>query len=158
MFDRISSYQVFVVFLGIAGVGAIAFSAFGLVTILSGGVDSGDTVTFPDGFGCQEFNGDPDVGHETGYGIVSNTTLGALESFTANTTDSGFELRANVSEPRVLNVSARHPDGRAVPVESRDGIVRLTTNDTTPFRLWIDSAEGGIITRSTIDICPPTDG
>jgi hypothetical protein len=33
--------------------------------------------------------------------------------------------------------------------------VTVADNDTTPFRLWIDTAERGTITRSELDICPP---
>ena len=154
MLDDIDEFQVLIALLAIAGVGTVVFASFGLFMIFAGG-SSGEAATIPAGFQCQSFDGDPDVGHATGYGIAQNTTLAALHSLTANTTNSGFELRANVSDPSVLNVSARQADGTAVPVETVNGTVRVVRNDTASFRLWIDSADAGTITRSTLDICPP---
>jgi hypothetical protein len=156
MLDEVDEFQVLLVLLAVAGVATVAFASFGLFMIFAGG-SGGEAATIPAEFQCEAFDGDPDVGHETGYGIAQNTTLAKLYSLTANTTDSGFELRANVSDPSVLNVSAREADGTAVPVETVNGTVRVVRNDTASFRLWIDSADAGTITRSTLDICPPQD-
>lgn len=155
MFGDGERYQVFLAVIAILGLGAVAFASVGLYTVLTGGTDTGDIASVPENFTCDTFNGDPDVGHAAAYGITRNTTVGALESIDRQVTDGGFELAFNVSDPSVLNVSARHADGTPVPVEVRNTTILVAGNDTRPFRVWIDSADGGTITRSELDICPP---
>jgi hypothetical protein len=135
----------------------VAVSFAGLYTVLTSNGDA-DFASLPEGFECETFNGDPDVGHEAAYGITINTSLSAIDTVEGGPTETGFELAFNVSDPSVLNVSARQADGTPVPVEVQNTTVTVTHNDTSPFRLWIDSARSGTITRSEIDVCPPRTG
>lgn len=156
MFDEESGYRLFLGFLALVGLGALAFGAFGLYMVLSGGTDGGQAASIPDGFECDTFHGDPDVGHEAAYGITRNTTLGAVVSINGSTTAEGFELTIEMADPSILNASGRQADGTPVPVEIRENNrIVVAHNETNPFRLWIDTAEEGTITRSQLDICPP---
>jgi hypothetical protein len=160
MFQDVGKFQVFLGFLGAVGLIAVVVS-FGVVfIILTGGTDGGggEVATFPEGFGCDQFNGDPNVGHEANYGVTQNVTRRALDAIEGGVTDGGFELSFNVSDPTVLNASARHPDGTPVPLETDDEntTVTVSDNNTESFRLWIDSADRGVITRTQLDICPPS--
>lgn len=155
MFGDLKQFQVFLGFVVLMGLVVVVVSFGAVFVILTGGVGDGDVAAFPEGFQCQEFNGDPDVGHESAYGITVNTTLSALDAINGGSTDEGFELSFNVSDPSVLNVSARRADGTAVPVTVQNRTVRVASNSTAPFRLWIDTARSGTITRSELDICPP---
>jgi hypothetical protein len=156
MFGDGGRYQMFLAVIAVLGLGAVAFSFVGLFMVLTGG-GSGDVASVPGAFECDRFDGDPDIGHGAAYGTDVNATVGAFESVDGGVTDGGFELRFNVSDPSVLNASARQADGTPVPVEVRNTTVLVADNDTAPFRLWIDSAERGVITRSELDICPPQD-
>jgi hypothetical protein len=152
--EQASRFNILLAFLAIIGLGATLVGFFGVYAVLTG---SGDTTTasVPDAFECDRFDGDPEVGHPAAYGIGINASTGELESIDATTTDEGFELELNVSDPEVLNASARHADGRRVPVSEENGLVSITHDSSDPFRIWIDSADGGTITRSELDICPP---
>jgi hypothetical protein len=153
--DDGQGFQWFLGFVAIFGLAAVAVAFAGLFIVLTGGTGSGDAASLPEGFSCETFNGDPDVGHEAAYGTDLNTSVGTFASIDGGTTENGFELRFNVSDPSVLNTSARQADGTPVPVEVRNTTVVVASNDTAPFRLWVDSARGGTITRSELDICPP---
>lgn len=155
MFGDGGRFQLLLAGIAILGLAAVAFSFFGLFIILTGGPGGGEAASLPEGFGCDTFNGNPDVGHEAAYGITLNTSLSALDSVDGGRTEEGFELRFNVSDPSVLNTSARHADGTPVPVSVQNTTVTVADTDRTPFRLWIDSARQGTITRSELDICPP---
>ncbi len=155
MFEKVGKFQILLGVIGLLGLVAVVFSLGGLYVVLTGGPDGGSAARLPAEFTCDSFNGDPDVGHGAAYGVTINTTLGALDDIEGGTTDDGFELRFSVSDPSVLNTSARHPDGTPVPVAVQNRTVTVADNDTTPFRLWIDTAERGTITRSELDICPP---
>jgi hypothetical protein len=156
MFQDVGKFQVFLGFLGAVGVITVAASFGAVFIILTGGTDGGGEVaTFPEGFGCNQFNGDPNVGHEANYGITQNVTRSALDSIEGGITDDGFELSFNMLDPTVLNASARYPDGTAVPLETQNATVTVSDNSTESFRLWIDSADRGVITRTELDICPP---
>jgi len=156
MFENVEKFQILLAFVGLLGLVAVVFALGGLFVILTGGPGGDGVATLPSEFTCDSFNGDPDVGHGAAYGITRNTTLSVFEDIEGGTTDDGFELRFNVSDPSVLNTSARHPDGTPVPVTVQNTTVTVADNDTTPFRLWIDSAQRGRITRSELDICPPS--
>lgn len=161
MFDKLSGYHLLLGVLAVAGAISVAFAAGGLYVILTGGTTSGDVASVPEAFTCETFNGDPEVGHEAGYGTDRNATVSRLESIDATTTDDGgFELTINISDPAILNASARQADGTPVSVEQlENATVRVSHNDTSPVRVWVDSADGGRITRTELDICPPeTDG
>ena len=155
MFEKVGKFQILLGAIGLLGLVAVVFSLGGLYVVLTGGPDGGSAARLPAEFTCDSFNGDPNVGHGAAYGVTINTTLGALDDIEGGTTDDGFELRFSVSDPSVLNTSARHPDGTPVPVAVQNRTVTVADNDTTPFRLWIDTAERGTITRSELDICPP---
>jgi len=155
MFEDVEKFQILLGFVGVIGLAAVVFALGGLFVILTGGPGGGEAATLPAEFTCDSFDGDPDVGHGAAYGITINTTLGALDAIEGGTTGDGFELRFNISDPSVLNTSARHPDGTPVPVTVQNTTVTVADNDTTPFRLWIDSAQRGTISRTELDICPP---
>lgn len=156
MFQDVGKFQVFLGFLGVIGVLTVVVSFGAVFVILTGGTDGGgEAASFPEGFGCDQFNGDPSIGHEANYGVTQNVTRRVLDSVQGGLTDSGFELSLNMSDPTVLNASARHPDGTPVPLETRNTTVTVSDNSTESFRLWIDSANGGVITRTQLDICPP---
>jgi len=156
MFQDVGKFQVFLGFLGAVGIIAVVVS-FGVVfVILTGGTDGGgEAASLPEGFGCDQFDGNPNVGHEANYGITQNVTVRELDSVEGGLTDGRFELSFNMSDPTVLNASARYPDGTAVPVDIRNETVTVSDNSTESFRLWIDSADRGVISRTTLDICPP---
>ena len=159
MFRDIEKFQAFLGFIGLIGLITVVASFGAVFVILTGGTDGGgEAASLPDGFGCDQFNGDPNIGHEAGYGITQNTTRRGLDAIEGGITNSGFELSFNMSDPTVLNASARHPDGTAVPLEIDDNNTIVTVTDTSreSFRLWIDSANGGVISRTQLDICPPS--
>ena len=117
MFQDVGKFQVFLGFLGAVGVITVAASFGAVFIILTGGVDGGgEAATFPEGFGCDQFNGDPNVGHGASYGITQNVTRSALDSVEGGVTDTGFELSFDMSDPTVLNAPARYPNGTAVPL------------------------------------------
>ncbi|ERH10940.1 MAG: hypothetical protein J07HX64_02719 [halophilic archaeon J07HX64] len=156
MFQDVGKFQVFLGFLGAIGVIAVAVSFGAVFVVLTGGTDGGgEAASFPEGFGCDQFNGDPNIGHEANYGITQNVTRRVLDSVQGGLSGGGFELSFNMSDPTVLNASARHPDGTPLSLETRNATVTVSDNSTDSFRLWIDSADRGVITRTELDICPP---
>ena len=149
-----SGYRLFLGLLAIMGLIAIAFASWGLITVLSGS-DTPETVSVPEAFACDQFHGDPAVNHEAPYGINRNATVSQLASINATERADGFELIITVTDPAILGASARHADGTAVPVTHDNATVQIEHDRTESLRLWIDSADGGTITRSELDICPP---
>lgn len=153
----IGKFQLFMGFVGLIGLLAVGFGFFGLFMVLTGGTDGGQAASVPEAFECDEFHGDPAVGHEAPGGISQNTTVRAMHSIDGTVGDGSFEVRFNVSDPAVLDASARQNDGTPVPVDVRGTTVVVEHDEFAPFRIWIDSADQGFITRSELDICPPTE-
>jgi hypothetical protein len=152
------TYRVLLALALLAGVAAIAFSAFGLVTILTGGTTSGPADTDVLGeFACEEFGGDPEPAHDPEY-EVERTLLGGTEVSAFNLSRTGDGVRIELTtEGRLLDASARQPDGTNVSVRAVDGRNRVVVEHETgtPVRLWVDSiGEESTITRTRLDVCP----
>jgi hypothetical protein len=155
--DR-KTYQVLLSLAFIVGFAAIAFSAFGLFTVLTGGTTSGPVDADVLGeYTCDAFGGDPEPAHDPDY-EVEQTLLGGTEIAEFNLTETEAGVRVAVTtEGRLLAGSARRPDGTNVTVRAVEGDNRLVVEhgDTTPFRLWVDSiGEESTITRTELDVCP----
>ena len=120
------SYRVLLALAFLAGIAAIGFSAFGLFTILTGGTTSGPADADVLGeFACEEFEGDPAPAHDPEY-EVERTVLSGTEVTAFNLTRAGDRVRIEVAtEGRLLDASARRPDGTNVSVRAVDGENRV---------------------------------
>jgi len=150
-----NKYRLFLGILGLMGLVAVVFASYGLFSVFTADPGNGETASIPAAFQCEQFHGAPAVGHEAPGGIGQNATVAAMHSIDATTTNGGFEVRFNVSDPAVLDASARQQDNTDVSVERANTTVVVTHDERTPVRVWIDSAEDGLVTRSELDICPP---
>jgi hypothetical protein len=152
------TYRVLMALAVLAGAAAIGFSAFGLFTILTGGTTTGPVDTDVLGeFACEEFGGDPEPAHDPEY-EVERTVLSGTEvtAFNLTRTDDGVRIELT-TEGRLLDASARRPDGTNVSVRAVDGENRVVVEHDagTPVRLWVDSiGEESTITRTRLDVCP----
>lgn len=153
-----NKYRLFLGLLGLMGLVAVGFASYGLFSVFTADPGNGETASVPAEFQCEAFHGAPEVGHEAPGGIGQNATVAAMHSIDATTTGDGFEAQFNVSDPAVLEASARQQDNTDVSVEIQNTTVVVTHDERTPVRVWIDSAEDGLITRSELDICPPEAG
>jgi len=159
MADTTWGYRAIIGLLAAVALGAVIFGGVGLYTLLTGGTtDGSEPVDVLGKYGCGNFDGDPDVVHNSSYGI-ERTLLGgsAIESFTDSREGDRLRLTFDV-DGGVLGASASRPDGTEVPVDRiREGnrvVVELA--DPGPVRLWIDSvSEEATVTRTQLDICPP---
>ena len=133
---------------------AVVVGVAGLFVIFTGGTGGGESTDVLGELRCEEFGGDPAVGHEASYSIGSTIRSGqAIDSLNSSVNESSVtvELRVN---GELLNASARTADGRPVSVEQENSsVVRVTRSETTPFRLWVDTLSTRT-TRTVFDICP----
>lgn len=158
MSSRQTTYRALLGIALVAGVAAIGFSLFGVYTVFTGGTtsDPGDADVLGS-LECEAFDGDPGVAHATDYEI-ERTLRGGSELKAFNATSSAEGLRIEVTtEGRLLEASARRPDGTNVTVRTfgEDSRLVVEQGGATAFRLWIDTiGEDSTITRTRLDICP----
>lgn len=160
MADTTWGYRVILGLLATAAVVAVIFGGVGLYTVLTGGTTDGSVAIDVLGeYDCESFDGDPEVAHNSSYG-VDRTLLGgsAIESFNHSRDGDRLRLVFDV-DGGVLGTSATRPDGTEIPVEQIQGEDRVVVDvaDPGPLRLWIDSvSEDATVSRTELDICPPT--
>lgn len=155
MSDSRLPYQGLAVFIAIAGIAAVAFSAVGLYTVLTGGPAEPTETTATSDIECETFDGDPAMPHEDGYGVDRTVFSGVVFDSADATVEEGFRLQLAVDE-RVLEASASTPDGRELAAETHDDdrSIVVEGEEVTPFRLWVDTVdEDARITRTQVDIC-----
>jgi len=160
MADRSWGYRALVGLMAAAALGAVIFGGYGLYTVLTGGTTDGTVdVNVVGEYDCEQFNGDPEVAHNTSYG-VERTFLGGSVIDSFNQTRDGDSLRLTfVVDGGVVGTSARRADGTEIPVENRqeESRVVVVLEDRSPFRLWIDSvSDEATVSRTQLDICPPS--
>lgn len=153
------AYRALLGFLVVMGVLTVAAGSIGLYTVLTGGTgDDAPEVDVLGAYGCEEFDADPPVVHNSSYGIERTLVSGdAIAAVNTSTTGNRVRMRVDVAGG-ILAASASRPDGTPVPVERVDGEDRVTieTSNTGPFRLWIDSvSREAAVTRTRLDVCPP---
>lgn len=158
MADRRLGYRVFLAIIVVLGVGAAGAGSIGLYTVLTDSTsETASTETLGE-FGCERFDGDPEVAHEASYGL--DRTLSSddeIKTFDTTHTETGIRIEITVAGG-LLDASARTVDGSVVTVDSIDGEPRLVVeyDETTPFRLWVDSvSEDATVVRTRLDVCPP---
>jgi len=159
MVDRRWGYRAAIAFMVIMAGGAVLFGAFGLYTVLTGGTTDGATgVDVLGEYDCGSFDGDPEVRHNSSYGIEQTlVSASAIESVNATENGSGLRMEV-VVDGGIVGASASRADGTPVPVEQSDDEQRVVVEspNTEPFRLWIDSvSEEATVVRTQLDICPP---
>jgi len=150
------AYKAFLIAVGVFGVMALAMGAVGLYTVAMGETGDSPDVDVLGPYACEEFDGDPAVGHDPDY-EVERTLLGGTElaTFDVNGTADGPRVNAT-TEGRLLAASARRPDGTNVSTRVVDDENRVVVEPegTGPFRLWVDSiGDESTITRTRLDIC-----
>lgn len=160
MFGDTWGYRALVAGVAIVGVAAVLFSAVGLYVVFTGGTGTSPDVDVLGGYECETspFEDDPEVPHNASYGIDRTlVSASVVESF--NTTRVGDGVRVTLDvDGGVLAASAVRTDGTEVSVRQVDGEDRIVveSNDTDPFRLWIDSVDDETtVTRTRLDVCPP---
>lgn len=159
MADRSLGYRAAMGFMVVVAVGAVAFGAFGLYTIVTGGTTDGTPeIDVLGEYACESYDGDPEVRHNSSYGIEQTLVSGsAIDS--VNTTNLGDGLRMEFDvDGGVVGASGSRADGSAVTVEQvgDEGRVVVETSNREPFRIWIDSvSQEGTVVRTQLDICPP---
>lgn len=157
MSDEGFAYRAILGFVALMALGATVAGGVGLYTVLTGGTTDGQVEVDELGaLDCEAFDGDPEVGHETDYGIDRTVLSGSrLESVESTDIDGGLRIEIAV-EGGILGVSASQADGTPVPVERNESRIVIERVDTTPFRVWIDSVDqDATVARSQLDICPP---
>lgn len=159
MGDRGWGYRMAIGFMAVMAVGAVAFGAFGLYTIVTGGTTDGTPeIDVLGEYACEEFDGDPEVRHNSSYGIEQTLVSGsAIETVNATTAGDGLRMEIRV-DGGIVGASASRADGSAVSVQEDESGERLVveSSNTEPFRLWIDSvSREGTVVRTQLDICPP---
>lgn len=146
------------VMLAIVAVGAVAVVAgiAGTFFALTGSLDGGEEYDILGEYECEEFDGDPQVVHETDYEIERQVlNPSEVSDFHTSATGEGVNITLE-TKGVLLDASANEPDGQLIPVDTADDAVVVQRNTTQPFRLWVDSvAEDGTVTRMQLDICPP---
>lgn len=148
------------VMIGIAAIGIVAVVAglAGTFVALTGGFDGGEESDVLGEYGCEAFDGDPGVVHESDYEIERQVlSPSEVSQFEGTLIDEGVNITLETGGV-LLAASANEPDGQPIDVGvDRDADRVLLERDTTePFRLWVDSvAEDGTVTRMQLDICPP---
>jgi hypothetical protein len=151
-----SAYRGLMALAFVVGLGAVAFSGFGLYTVFTDDPSDAAENDVLGEYACAAFEGDPEPAHAADYEI-ERTLLGTSEIDAFNVTATGTVFRANLTtKGRLLAASARQADGTNVSVRrvSDDRLV-IDHDHGGPFRLWIDSiGEESTITRTELDICP----
>lgn len=142
----------------VIAIGGAAFvaGAAGTFLALTGGIDGGEDFDILGEYECEEFDGDPQVVHDTDYEVERQVlSPSEVSGFDATTTDNGVNISIE-TDGVLLAASANEPDGQPITVDTDDERVFIDRNTTQPFRLWVDSvAEDGTVTRMQLDICPP---
>jgi len=151
------AYRGILLVAGIAAVGAVLFGGYGLYTTLTGGTNAGEDPSMLGDYQCEEFPGDPEIGHvsefESPRTVVDDSYLA---EFNASSAGTGLRIEV-VTDGPLINASAREPDGTPVELELslEENRVVITDRDTTPFRLFVDSVSGDSTVRTELDVCPP---
>lgn len=155
--DSNIAYRGLFLVVGIVALGGVVFGFYGAYVSLTGGAGAGDDPSMLGEYQCEAFEGDPEMGHESDF--VSPRTVvddSYLTAFNANESDDGIRFEVETDGP-LINASARTVDGQPVSVEryfDEDRIV-IPGQDSTPFRLFIDSVSSDTPVRTEIEICPP---
>lgn len=141
----------------VGGVAVLAGTA-GTFVVLTGGTSGGGGSDILGEYECDEFDGDPQVVHETEYQVQRKLLSPAeLSQFNASTDEGGMNITLE-TKGALVAASANEPDGRPINLSTdsdRDRVV-LEHQTVQPVRLWVDAvAEGGTVTRMQLDICPP---
>jgi len=157
VFGDSKAYDALIALVFLFGLGAVIVSGVGLYTILTGGTVDEPQVDVLGAYACEEFEGDPEVGHEATYDI-EREVLGGTEfaSFDATETATGLRINAT-TEGRLLSASARRADGTNVSVQvvQDENRVLVDHEGSEPFRLWVDSIGAeSTITRTRLAVCP----
>jgi hypothetical protein len=159
MAERSLAYRAILAVLAVGALAAAVFGAYGLYTVLTGGTTDGSvTVDVLGEYDCEEFGGDPEVAHNSSYGVDRTLLSGSvIDSFEASDTEDGLRLEFAV-DGGVLGASAARPDGTELPVSQLEDENRVVVElpDRSPVRVWIDSvSEEATVTRTQLDVCPP---
>jgi hypothetical protein len=71
MAERSLAYRAILAVLAVGALAAAVFGAYGLYTVLTGGTTDGSvTVDILGEYDCEEFGGDPEVAHNSSYGVT----------------------------------------------------------------------------------------
>lgn len=151
-------YRVVFAAVVVVGLGAVAIGAAGLYTIFLG--DPPDPAADREllgKFGCEAFDADPAVAHDSTYGVDRTIVSGdEIDAFETTVRSDGYRIRATVSGG-LLGASASTTDGTEIPVEQTDETIVIEHDTDRSFRLWIDSvSQDAVVTRTQLNICPPT--
>jgi len=159
MAEQSLAYRAILAVVAAGALAAVAFGGYGLYTVLTGGTTDGSVAVDVLGeYDCGGFDGDPEVLHNSSYGVDRTLLSGSvIDSFEPSDTGDGLRLEFAV-EGGVLGSSAARPDGTALPVSQPEGENRVLVDlpDRSPVRVWIDSvSEEATVTRTQLDVCPP---
>lgn len=157
MASRILYRGIFAV-VAVVSLAAVALGVGGLYTVLTGGTDTADGSSILGEYQCEEFDGDPEMPHESEIGEPLTVRGDSqLESFTTSTSENGTEIEIE-TVGALINASASQPDGTVLAVDRfpEENRLVVTTPDRRPFRLFVDSLnDEGTAVRTALDICPP---
>jgi len=157
MASRILYRGIFAV-VAVVSLAAVAVGVGGLYTVLTGGTDTADDPSTLGAFDCEEFEGDPEMPHESEIGEPLTVRGDSqLESFNTTAVDGGVAIEIETVGP-LINASASQPDGTVLAVDRvpEENRLVVTAPDRRPFRLFIDSLnDEGTAVRTALDICPP---
>jgi len=160
MASRILYRGIFAV-VAVGSLAAVVVGVGGLYTVLTGGTDTGDDSSLLGEFQCEEFDGDPEMPHESEIGEPLTVRGDSqLDSFNTTAVDGGVAIEIDTTGP-LINASARRSDGTVLTVDRFPDENRLvvTAPDGHPFRLFVDSLnDEGTAVRTALDICPPETG
>lgn len=148
---------VMIAVIAVGGVAVLAGTA-GTFVVLTGGTSGGGGSDILGAYECEEFDGDPQVVHDTEYQIQQRI-LSPVEvsQFNASTDEGGMTITLE-TKGALVAASANEPDGRPINLSTDSDRDRVVLEHPTiqPVRLWVDAvAEGGTVTRMQLDICPP---
>ncbi|MEF8937364.1 hypothetical protein [Halobacteriaceae bacterium SHR40] len=157
MSSRILYRGLFAV-VAIVSLAAVAVGVGGLYTVFTGGTDTADESSLLGEFQCEEFDGDPEMPHESEIGEPLTVRGDSqLDSFNTTTVDGERAIEIETAGP-LINASARRPDGTVLAVDRfpEENRLVVTAPDRRPFRLFVDSLnDEGTAVRTALDICPP---
>lgn len=162
MFGDSSGYRIITVAVALLGIAGVVIGTGGLYLTLTASDEPPERGAEVLGeYGCEP--ADRDVRFVPDTAVVERTVTDGDRIESVNTSESAAGGRLNLSmEGSLFNVSAtRFSDGPEDPPNvTTDGeTIVVTDPQRAPFRLWIDEvAEGGTITRSELDVCPPSEG
>lgn len=159
MGDGNAAYRALALVVVVLGVGATVFGFGGLYVVLTGGTaDSTPEMDVLGEYGCEVFDGDPEIERDAAYEI-ERTLVGGSEIDSFDASSNGTHLRIElVVEGELLGASASRPDGTPVRVRQPGGGNRLVVphTDPGPLRIWVDSlSNDSAVTRTQLDVCPP---